>query len=69
MTSKTGGGGGGEGGGQLSQQNASLLRWSETKNLKISNLDNIFFLYLIMIKLCTIEHLKNIHQKLKLKSS
>ena len=45
------------------------LRWSETKNLKISNPDNIFFLYLIIIKLCTLKHLENIHQKLKLKFS
>ena len=41
------------------------LRWSETNNLKISNPDNIFFLYLIMIKLCTLKQLENIHQKLK----
>ena len=46
-----------------------LLRWSETKNLKISNPDNIFFLYQIMIKLCTLKHLENINQKLKLKFS
>ena len=45
------------------------LRWSETKNLKISNPDNTFFLYQIMIKLCTLKHLKNINQKLKLKFS
>ena len=45
------------------------LRWSETKNLKISNPDNIFFFYLIIIKLCTLKHLENIHQKLKLKFS
>ena len=42
------------------------LRWSETKKLKISIPDNIFFLYLIIIKLCTLKHLKNIHLKLKL---
>ena len=42
------------------------LRWSETKNLKISNPDNIFFLYLIMIKPSTLKQLENIHQKLKL---
>ena len=41
------------------------LRWSETKKLKISVPDNIFFLYLIMIKLCTLKQLENIHQKLK----
>ena len=45
----------------------SELRWSETKNLKISYPDNISFLYLIMIKLCTLKQLENIHQKLKLK--
>ena len=44
----------------------TLLRWSETKKLKISIPDNIFFLYLIIIKLCTLKQLKNIHQKLKL---
>ena len=42
----------------------NVSRWSETKNLKISNSDNIFFLYLIMIKLCTFKELENIHQKL-----
>ena len=42
------------------------LRWSETKKLKISIPDNIFFLYLIIIKLCTLKQLENIHQKLKL---
>ena len=31
------------------------LRWSETKKLKISIPDNIFFLYLIMIKLCILK--------------
>ena len=45
------------------------LRWSETKNLKISNPDNIFFFYLIIIKLCNLKQLENIHQKLKLKFS
>ena len=45
------------------------LRWSETKNLKISIPDNIFFLYLIIIKLCTLKQVENIHQKLKLKFS
>ena len=45
------------------------LRWSETKNLKISIPDNIFFLYLIMIKHCTLKQHENIHQKLKLKFS
>ena len=30
------------------------LRWSETKKLKISIPDKIFFLYLIIIKLCTL---------------
>ena len=45
------------------------LRWSETKNLKISTPDNIFFLYLIIIKLCTLKQLEDIHQKLKLKFS
>ena len=44
----------------------SVLRWSETKNLKISIPDNIFFLYLIIIKLCTLKQLENIRQKLKL---
>ena len=48
---------------------ALRLRWSETKNLKISNPDNIFFLYLIIIKLCTLKQLENIHQKLRLKFS
>ena len=42
------------------------LRWSETKNLKISIPDNIFFLSLIIIKLCTLKQLANVHQKLKL---
>ena len=28
--------------------------------------DNIFFLYLIIIKLCTLNRLENVHQKLKL---
>ena len=42
------------------------LRWSETKKLKISIPDNIFFLYLIIIKLCTLKQLENIHEKLKL---
>ena len=43
------------------------LRLSETKQLKFSTADNIFFLYLIVIKLCTLKQLENIHQKLKLK--
>ena len=43
------------------------LRWSETKNLKISIPDNIFFLSVIIIKLCTLKQLENVHQKLKLK--
>ena len=42
------------------------LRWLETKKLKISTPDNILFLYLIIIKLCTLKQLENIHQKLKL---
>ena len=42
------------------------LRWSETKKLKTSIPDNIFFLYLIIVKLCTFKQLENIHQKLKL---
>ena len=41
------------------------LRWSETKNLKISIPDNTFFLYVITIKLCTLKQLENIHQKSK----
>ena len=45
------------------------LRWSETKKLKISIRDNIFFLYLIIIKLYTLKQLENTHQKLKLKFS
>ena len=36
------------------------------KKLKISIPDNIFILYLIIIKLCTLKQLENIHQKLKL---
>ena len=43
------------------------LRWSETKNLKISIPDNIFLLSLIIIKLWTLKQLENVHQKLKLK--
>ena len=43
-----------------------ILRWSETKKMKISIPDNIFFFYLIIIKLCTLKQLENIHQKLKL---
>ena len=43
-----------------------LLRWSETKKLKISIPDNIFFLYLVIIKFFTLKQLENIHQKLKL---
>ena len=49
--------------------NSFRLRWSETKNLKISIPDNIFFLYLIIIKPCTLKYLENIHQKPKLKFS
>ena len=45
------------------------LRWSETKKLKISVPHNIFFLYLIIIKLCILKQLENIHQKLKLEFS
>ena len=45
------------------------LSWSETKNLTILIPDKIFFLYLIISKLCTLKQLKNIHQKLKLKFS
>ena len=47
----------------------STLRWSETKNLKNSIPDNTFFLYLIIMKLCTLKQLENIHQKLKLEFS
>ena len=43
-----------------------LLRWSETKKLKISIPSNIFFLYLIIIKPCILKQLENIHQNLKL---
>ena len=46
-----------------------ILRWSETKKLEISIPDNIFSFYLIIIKLCTLKQLENIHQKLKLKFS
>ena len=35
------------------------LRWSETKKLKISISDNIFFLYLIIIKHCNLRELEN----------
>ena len=43
------------------------LRWSETKNLKISIPDTIFLFSLIIIKLCTLKQLENVHQKLELK--
>ena len=43
------------------------LRWSETKNLKISIPDDIFLFSLIIIKLRTLKQLENVHQKLKLK--
>ena len=45
------------------------LRWSETKHLKISTPDDIFFICLIIIKPCTLKQLEKIHQKLKLKFS
>ena len=45
------------------------LRLSETKKIENSVSDNTFFVYLIMIKLCTLKQLENIHQKLKVKFS
>ena len=47
---------------QNPDQSLTLLRWSETEKLKILIPDNIFFLYLIIIKLCTLKHLEHIHQ-------
>ena len=44
-----------------------VLRWSEAKKSKISIPDNVFFLYLIIIKLCTLKQLENIHQKIEIK--
>ena len=45
------------------------LGGQKQKISKISTPDNIFFLYLITIKLCTLKQLENIYQKLKLKFS
>ena len=53
----------------LTSRSHSHLRWSETKNLKISIPDNMFFIHLIIIKLCTLKQLENMHQKLKLEFS
>ena len=40
------------------------LRWSETKNLKLAIPDNIFFLSLIIIKLCTLKYSPKIEIKI-----
>ena len=42
------------------------LKVVRNKKVKILIPDNIFFLYLIIIKPCTLKQLENIHQKLKL---
>ena len=51
------------------QNTADRLKVVRNKKLKILIPDNIFFLYLIIIKLCTLKRLENIHQKLKIKFS
>ena len=51
---------------QTITKNMLIFKAVRNKKLKISIPDNIFFLYLIMIKLCTFKQLENIHQNLKL---
>ena len=47
----------------------SSFKVVRSKKVKISIRDDIIFLYLIIIKLCTLKQLESVHQKLKLKFS